>query len=1251
MSDMNKDSGKQDNRNNYTDSRNEAVKNKVKEEQRERELDEKKNKEEKTNKETLEKIKNNGKKEQTESNSNPNSSYTYSSTPHKARQIYKVPSNNELNIAKNQRNQQAATSYGQNITDKQREYDEMMRKKTSNSSITSINSGGVKRYSQNDLVKSILNAQNNTNNARKANITPSNSSNLNTGIKLNYGEAKANKLLERKNKGIDKIVKFKQNPNGKLVIPEIYKTKGLKRDAYERFQQRKITNVKMIISNAVLNSSDDAAKGLRSVTIAMGMVKVIPMVSAKKAYERQYRNYLMKRNDSTFIHKRNAYLKQLSQFKKGQIDKIDSKLKPTKLDKAIMRGDFRTIRKLETQRINRILVKNGFSNPIRSPYDLVRVCDRNLKKYKNNESLSPEVLQAFKDGKELGKIQRIRSGIGRTLTNQLRQTANSYIRRTEGLEGLYTVSDITKKTTRLVTSQIRNIQMAHRVIRDIIRKNEVAVMKKFLEKYNNASHHTKHQQRKMQMYQKKQVKTQIKENKIEAVANKKKQKANKKNNRKDLRKKKRRDRRLLRKSKFMNSKLGKFFTKIKGSKLGRVIGKVGRKISFAKRLVTDTTGLVKDAISKIISFIADKIFSIKKMLMMVGGVLLTIYMVVLIVLLIVQLIIMFFDFSLASNKTIMTDYLQKLYIDDLSYISYKYEGSGYTITFDDVRDEAVYQQESEKSGNNTTEENQDESQTDDQDDDTVWFQSTNGAEICSMAYVNFDMDLESYKKEDIKEYVKGLYYGSHEIVGTDNGTSGTITLRTYYFNSLFTRGHGSGVEWQKPKGDGSQENALHSKENVQSGISGGLASTSVNASTIYNTLKNQCGYTSIAACGLLGSVYGETGGYDFNPNTVGCNHAYGAYQFDPNGDLPNFSRWCRQNNRKINDLAAQTEYVQEVLPERFRAFTGGNSVYDYSCGYTTDVTRYHVWTKTAYTYDDFRNWGVQSNMAEELIADFYKHGDSKMEGGGNAVKEYMNSLTDEEKAVAYAALLFTRVYERPSTKDWITQRVKMAVTYYRMVSGTQSVIGYAQGYYQEFYNGSGWCGISTLAGMFASVGIMNGDHLIDPCDLRQMQGSGIGNDLTFWVNNLLAPSGAIDCSNGDPGGPGIKYIIKWDNAAGSGSMTREELYSHLEQGHLVMIQTACNSNDTTESFKCYDAYWCNHWAFAYGVDTDGKILLMDPAGSDASIEAPQGSCTQHGYMSGVNKKINDPVYLRTLGYMPSHGSNVSGNRTLIIWRD
>ena len=68
MSDMNKDSGKQDNRNNYTDSRNEAVKNKVKEEQRERELDEKKNKEEKANKETLEKIKNNEKREQTESN-------------------------------------------------------------------------------------------------------------------------------------------------------------------------------------------------------------------------------------------------------------------------------------------------------------------------------------------------------------------------------------------------------------------------------------------------------------------------------------------------------------------------------------------------------------------------------------------------------------------------------------------------------------------------------------------------------------------------------------------------------------------------------------------------------------------------------------------------------------------------------------------------------------------------------------------------------------------------------------------------------------------------------------------------------------------------------------------------------------------------------------------------------------------------------------------------------------------------------
>ena len=77
-------------------------------------------------------------------------------------------------------------------------------------------------------------------------------------------------------------------------------------------------------------------------------------------------------------------------------------------------------------------------------------------------------------------------------------------------------------------------------------------------------------------------------------------------------------------------------------------------------------------------------------------------------------------------------------------------------------------------------------------------ETTNSAEMLSMATVYFDFDLEDAGESKIKDYIKKLYNGSHttsvstttETVKDKDGksityTDATVTLTTYYFNSLF----------------------------------------------------------------------------------------------------------------------------------------------------------------------------------------------------------------------------------------------------------------------------------------------------------------------------------------------------------------------------------------------------------------------------------------------------------------------------------
>lgn len=91
------------------------------------------------------------------------------------------------------------------------------------------------------------------------------------------------------------------------------------------------------------------------------------------------------------------------------------------------------------------------------------------------------------------------------------------------------------------------------------------------------------------------------------------------------------------------------------------------------------------------------------------------------------------------------------------------------------------------------------------DEELDFKETTNTAEMMSMAQVYFDFDLDEAKQESVENYLTGLYYGTHttDIKETDHYTKdedgnkildytdAEITLTTYYFDDIFDCALGS----------------------------------------------------------------------------------------------------------------------------------------------------------------------------------------------------------------------------------------------------------------------------------------------------------------------------------------------------------------------------------------------------------------------------------------------------------------------------
>lgn len=214
-----------------------------------------------------------------------------------------------------------------------------------------------------------------------------------------------------------------------------------------------------------------------------------------------------------------------------------------------------------------------------------------------------------------------------------------------------------------------------------------------------------------------------------------------------------------------------------------------------------------------------------------------------------------------------------------------------SLNYVDVRDDAAYEDEDHQPINPFTE-------------------TTNSAEILSMATVYFDFDLEDAGINKVKNYVRDLYNGSHittvvekeykeiETYIDEDGKEqkrevtyidADVTLTSYYFNALF-------------------------ECSLQSGTAGVLAGTEV-SEQVWNYFRS-LGFSEQATAGIMGNMYQES---RMNPSALqnGVGPAAGICQWEKYGAAGtrwgNLQAYAQSKGKSWTDLQCQLDFLMMEL--------------------------------------------------------------------------------------------------------------------------------------------------------------------------------------------------------------------------------------------------------------------------------------------------------------------------------------------------
>lgn len=324
---------------------------------------------------------------------------------------------------------------------------------------------------------------------------------------------------------------------------------------------------------------------------------------------------------------------------------------------------------------------------------------------------------------------------------------------------------------------------------------------------------------------------------------------------------------------------------------------------FAVKIMSKMFGFIKSIFSPFF-FIKKLLHKIIGCLVGIAGVFLLLYL-----LIIISVAALGFDVGeTTSNSYKAREELNSLYKSDLIWIEQTSRTySQVEVIWKDVKDYKMYNEM--KKENNVDEE------------EFAFSQSSNCAEILSMAQVKFDYDIDSADWGDVKEYITQLYYGSHRPViqessyvqktKDENGhveeknvRSATITMETIYFPQLF----------ECELKDACQNHLSPIK------TSDDLLVCSVD--DIYIYFRN-AGYTHEAVCGILGNMAQESGGQTLDginpaldtPTALGiCSWS----QVDSPGRVKALKELAKTTRRDYLSLDLQLDFLQQELDDSYK---------------------------------------------------------------------------------------------------------------------------------------------------------------------------------------------------------------------------------------------------------------------------------------------------------------------------------------------
>ncbi len=503
--------------------------------------------------------------------------------------------------------------------------------------------------------------------------------------------------------------------------------------------------------------------------------------------------------------------------------------------------------------VNTILRKNGAPGVRGSGVDLVKACEKNKKKIlkamkqgRIDPAQARKLIKAYDAGILLGKSQAAKSKMGiRGMFRAIpvKMFMMRELSKSEAGQGLQMFSFIGKRAYRLAKLAIRLERNVAHITTILVKKAALRALKikaAAAKKTLKAAKKALEKAKKIKVINKAQ-------SKYEKVRNRLKEKK-KKALEKKLKKKKhstllRRFRERLphpvryvkgRFNNLLNSfkrSAGKALSKIPGARRGAQVGKVIGKF-FNKIL------------GGIGRFIAELVSGLAHIKAVIGAVLGGVLVVAIIIIALMYSASAIYNATATDMLSFAVERLNNDFVKDITRVS----ELGYddiTIQYLNVRDEKKYKKQ--KKSNKSKD----------------FKQSSNCAEIISMAHIKFNYDIGSVSKHELQNYIDGLWHGSHEIIvekqtvsRTEKSketteTSALVTYTTYYFDDLFNRPDDLVetplIEYDKDDDDDS-----------------GLACTSWDE--IYVFLRNK-GYSFNAACGVMANLSFETaGGAALNKN-------------------------------------------------------------------------------------------------------------------------------------------------------------------------------------------------------------------------------------------------------------------------------------------------------------------------------------------------------------------------------------------------